>query len=202
MNDTLAVRRNSRSEGGLTEELPSNSRSSTSIILAAMPILMAGFILQNYYLSPLDGRQSEAFNQISRLDELYATAQEKIHELTDANAWANDKILHLEDSNSMYQTQISALQEDTANALSKISPLKEAHEIGQWTQWSAYGECSVTCGTGKKIRHRMCFSPNNVECIGDTDLDTNTTPCSPMKCKERKFLLFNSHISSKFASSF
>jgi len=30
---------------------------------------------------------------------------------------------------------------------------------GGYTEWSEFGECSVTCGEGNKARERMCTNP-------------------------------------------
>ena len=40
---------------------------------------------------------------------------------------------------------------------------------GYWTEWSPYGDCSVTCGEGYKYRTRECVGPKNggKDCEGD-----------------------------------
>ena len=51
-----------------------------------------------------------------------------------------------------------------------------------WSSWFAYGDCSVTCGDGTRIRTRECIngSPGNPGCqIGD---ETEQVFCSKEKC--------------------
>jgi len=134
--------------------------------------------------SPLqDCKSRELGRQILLLQESTALALEKLSDLADGDAKALYRISALEDGNSVDQKQISALQEANANALQR---LQDVHEGGKWTHWSTYGECSVTCGTGRKTRHRMCFSPTMAKCIGD---DTHTTSCTQIACKGSKFSL-------------
>ena len=53
-----------------------------------------------------------------------------------------------------------------------------------WTQWSAWGSCSLTCGTGVQGRSRTCQNPlasalNNSCAGGGNDFRT----CSNNACK-------------------
>ncbi|WAR29734.1 HMCN1-like protein, partial [Mya arenaria] len=54
---------------------------------------------------------------------------------------------------------------------------------GHWGSWSSYGACTVTCGTGKKARHRSCDSPapahGGQSCSGSS---TSDTTCSLAAC--------------------
>lgn len=42
---------------------------------------------------------------------------------------------------------------------------------GHWSAWSPWGQCSVSCGNGKKSRFRMCDNPPPMNggdfCVGD-----------------------------------
>ncbi|XP_052271661.1 uncharacterized protein LOC127872369 [Dreissena polymorpha] len=50
---------------------------------------------------------------------------------------------------------------------------------GGWTSWSMWGPCSVTCGSGQKIRVRECSNPEpenrGADCTGDTSHVQNCT---------------------------
>ena len=54
---------------------------------------------------------------------------------------------------------------------------------GNWGAWSEFGSCSVTCGTGEKIRTRQCNNPppanggDNCEGKASDDDDCNTQLC-------------------------
>ncbi|KAK3083453.1 hypothetical protein FSP39_022988 [Pinctada imbricata] len=54
---------------------------------------------------------------------------------------------------------------------------------GAWSQWGAWGTCSVTCGTGKQSRSRTCSDPRplngGLPCSGDSSSmqDCNTQAC-------------------------
>ena len=54
---------------------------------------------------------------------------------------------------------------------------------GGWSNWSAYGDCSVTCGTGSYTRNRECNSPEpsngGSTCAGDT---SETRECDEVGC--------------------
>ena len=57
---------------------------------------------------------------------------------------------------------------------------------GLWSDWSAYTDCNVTCGSGTQIRRRDCNSPTPVNggsnCTGDASetRDCEESPCSGM----------------------
>ena len=78
--------------------------------------------------------------------------------------------------------------------LVKISPsdIKSA----QWGEWGEPGECSVTCGEGKRNRERECFdNQNNLvddeECHAGPDgvSDAGQVECSNFDCRKYKFLI-------------
>ncbi|ELU09349.1 hypothetical protein CAPTEDRAFT_49367, partial [Capitella teleta] len=54
---------------------------------------------------------------------------------------------------------------------------------GQWSVWTSYGSCSVTCGTGYRARTRACNSPppqyNGKQCQGRS---VETLVCSSTRC--------------------
>ncbi|KAG1650348.1 Semaphorin-5B [Nymphon striatum] len=55
---------------------------------------------------------------------------------------------------------------------------------GTWSCWSEYGNCSVTCGGGTKLRTRKCVNPSNVdeEGIGCKGLSTEVVACDRGPC--------------------
>ncbi|XP_052105775.1 SCO-spondin-like [Mytilus californianus] len=54
---------------------------------------------------------------------------------------------------------------------------------GNWTEWSSWNECSVTCGGGRKVRDRQCSNPvpqyGGDPCFGNT---TNIDSCNEDPC--------------------
>ena len=54
---------------------------------------------------------------------------------------------------------------------------------GNWSPWSEWTECTVTCNTGKRSRARMCDNPEpqfgGKHCgnDGDEDQECGTIPC-------------------------
>ncbi|XP_063404645.1 thrombospondin-2-like [Mytilus trossulus] len=54
---------------------------------------------------------------------------------------------------------------------------------GQWSEWSSYGSCPVTCGSGAHSRYRTCNNPSpangGASCKG---LDTEYTMCWSGEC--------------------
>ena len=54
---------------------------------------------------------------------------------------------------------------------------------GNWTNWSDWGECSKTCGSGYEARSRNCTDPTP-QFGGDncTDHDIETKYCHEANC--------------------
>ena len=54
---------------------------------------------------------------------------------------------------------------------------------GGFSNWSAYGACSKSCGAGTKTRTRKCNNPapayGGANCVGDT---TQSTACKFREC--------------------
>ena len=62
---------------------------------------------------------------------------------------------------------------------------------GEWSNWSAYGDCSVTCGNGSRTRSRECNSPEpsggGSPCSGKSQ---QTVECKETTCPGRSLLIF------------
>ena len=49
-----------------------------------------------------------------------------------------------------------------------------------WTTWSAWGDCSATCGGGSQQRTRVCVKePEDLDCVGDDNQNRN---CNSHDC--------------------
>ena len=52
---------------------------------------------------------------------------------------------------------------------------------GVWEEWGIWGDCSVTCGGGQRLRMRVCIDPlyGGSECQGNTTYNEvcNSNPC-------------------------
>ena len=65
---------------------------------------------------------------------------------------------------------------------------------GGWSDWTAYDDCSVTCGDGSQTRSRECDSPEpsngGSTCDGDS---SETTACEEDAClgKSIPFYLYD-----------
>ena len=54
------------------------------------------------------------------------------------------------------------------NATLKLFVLFYFTEPAVWGQWTSFGDCSVTCGVGKRVRDRTCEpSLECPDCTGD-----------------------------------
>ncbi|CAH1239805.1 ADGRB2 [Branchiostoma lanceolatum] len=58
--------------------------------------------------------------------------------------------------------------------LLQSAPCHQEACLGQWEEWGAWGDCSVSCGSGSRIRTRVC-STGAGQCEGP---DTDTEQCS------------------------
>lgn len=75
------------------------------------------------------------------------------------------------------------------------STYKQTHIIspvdGQWSGWTPWGQCSVSCGAGLQSRYRFCSSPqrsgSGLPCLGPhrEDQVCISTPC------DREFVYFS-----------
>ena len=60
-----------------------------------------------------------------------------------------------------------------------------------WSNWSSWGSCSKTCGSGTKTRSRSKNGPyhDGIDCVGSssdsTSCNTNSCPASKPKSRER-----------------
>ena len=54
---------------------------------------------------------------------------------------------------------------------------------GQWSRWTGYSACSVTCGGGEQQKTRLCDNPppygGGADCVGR---DRATRPCAEWDC--------------------
>jgi hypothetical protein len=54
---------------------------------------------------------------------------------------------------------------------------------GGWTQWTTWGDCSVTCGGGTQTRSRTCDNPapqyGGAQCSGDA---SGSQQCNTDNC--------------------
>ncbi|CAH1776211.1 unnamed protein product, partial [Owenia fusiformis] len=52
---------------------------------------------------------------------------------------------------------------------------------GVWDNWGPYGECDVSCGSGNKLRERICVGPyySGKDCIG---LSVSMSTCNDHSC--------------------
>ncbi|XP_042230990.1 hemicentin-1-like isoform X2 [Homarus americanus] len=61
--------------------------------------------------------------------------------------------------------------------------LRDCPVSGEWSLWTSWSDCSVTCGQGLRQRTRLCDSPppaaGGAECEGD---DLEVMPCSNSPC--------------------
>ena len=65
-----------------------------------------------------------------------------------------------------------------------ISDIADPNENdGGWSQWSSFGNCTISGGECKRTRHRNCDSPEASErglpCVGD---DAEAEDCEKDKC--------------------
>lgn len=68
--------------------------------------------------------------------------------------------------------------------LSSLLKLRNALNLdGQWSDWNAWGTCSVTCGNGNQTRTRLCNNPapanGGANCSGS---GLNSQSCNTQGC--------------------
>ena len=59
--------------------------------------------------------------------------------------------------------------------------------LAAWTEWGPWGECSLTCGGGEKVRRRRCEIPGARSLARATlcpGPETDTMKCNENKCPE------------------
>ena len=65
---------------------------------------------------------------------------------------------------------------------------------GVWDEWTAWGQCDVTCGPGEETRNRTCVEPlyGGADCDGDS---TETRACDAGACLSKRHLYAGTIIS-------
>ncbi len=56
---------------------------------------------------------------------------------------------------------------------------------GNWSTWSAWSTCSVSCGGGTQTQSRNCSNPaplNGGKNCSDTNVEIITQPCNIQSC--------------------
>lgn len=49
---------------------------------------------------------------------------------------------------------------------------------GSWNPWTAYSQCTASCGIGYQTRYRNCNIPNTCEGAESSSRTCNTRPCA------------------------
>ena len=62
------------------------------------------------------------------------------------------------------------------------SPAIFCSDKPQFGSWSAWAECSVTCGGGETVRSRPCQGGSVGDEGCESDLATQSEPCNTQKC--------------------
>lgn len=77
-----------------------------------------------------------------------------------------------------YKFVSSGVADMTDVCNTKECPKATSSDTANWSEWGNWAYCSVTCGSGTKIRRRYCLKS---ECSGDTEEKTSCTAESPCK---------------------
>ena len=61
---------------------------------------------------------------------------------------------------------------------------------GDWGTWGPFGQCSVQCGSGLKVRHRYCDSPSpqngGLQCEPPA---VDATVCDGLDCSDGWYMI-------------
>ncbi|CAH1773733.1 unnamed protein product [Owenia fusiformis] len=84
-------------------------------------------------------------------------------------------------AHSVSYDSLNDIGANTIDFISEISLFCKAKADGYWSVWSAYGECSVTCGGGFEERTRTCDG-RRYGGLGCTGATSQTRVCNDIAC--------------------